>query len=120
MRRLLLSGLPGADHKMLRHKAMLEANAERSTSNVQRRTRFDSSVLLRTIVWNDVVPFVSRRAGDECDHRLGVAHVEDFMRHAGLDVDEIAGFVFDHLFQACSEFVAHFSIDDVENYFEPD
>jgi hypothetical protein len=30
----------GADHKMLRHKGMLEANAERSTSNIQRRTRF--------------------------------------------------------------------------------
>jgi hypothetical protein len=27
----------GADHKMLRHQAMLEANAERSTSNAELR-----------------------------------------------------------------------------------
>ncbi len=94
---------------------MLEANAERSTSNAElgssasvlacespnctsREARATSP--LPAIVRNDVVPFVSRRAGDECDHRLGIAHVEDFMRHAGLDVDEIAGLVFDHLFQA--------------------
>ena len=40
------------------------------------------------------------------------------MRHAGLDVDEIAGLVFDHLFESFAEFVAHFAFDDVENYFE--
>ena len=62
--------------------------------------RFAYITCLPAIVRNDVVPFVSRRAGDECDHRLGIAHVEDFMRHAGLDVNEIAGLVFDHLFQA--------------------
>ena len=48
------------------------------------------------IVRNNIVPFVSRRAGDECDHRFGVAHVEHFVRHPGLDVNEIAGFVFQH------------------------
>ena len=42
------------------------------------------------------------------------------MRHAGLDVDEIAGLVFDRLFQAFSEFVPYFSLDDIEDYFEAD
>src|SRR3954470_22308249 len=75
---------------------------------------------LVAIVRNDLVPLVSGRAGDECDHRLGIAHVEDFMRHAGLDVDEIAGLVFDCLFEAFTELVSHLSFNDIEDYFEAD
>ena len=73
-----------------------------------------------SLVRNDLVPFVSRRAGDECDHGLGIAHVEDFVRHTGLDVDEIASLIFDRLLQASSEFVTHFSFDDVKDHFEAD
>jgi hypothetical protein len=42
------------------------------------------------------------------------------VRHARFDVDEIAGLIFDHLFQARSEFVANFSFDDVQDHFEAD
>ena len=42
------------------------------------------------------------------------------MRHAGLDVNEITGLILDHLFQAWSEFVPHFSLDDIEDHFEAD
>ena len=42
------------------------------------------------------------------------------MRHAGLDVDEIARLIFDHLFQPFSEFVAHFAFDDVQDHLEAD
>jgi hypothetical protein len=75
---------------------------------------------LRSVVRNNLVPLVGGRASDECDHRFGIAHVEYFMRHAGFDVDEIARLVFDHLFQAWSEFVPHFSFDDIEDHFEAD
>src|SRR5436309_12626175 len=76
--------------------------------------------MLRSVVWNDLGPLVGGTTGDKCDRRLDIAHVEHFMRHTGLDVDEIAGLVFDHLFQAWSEFVTHFAFDDVENYFKAD
>src|SRR5262249_4712036 len=130
-----------ADYKMLRHEEMLEANAERSTSNVQRRPwklhriysrppppRF-AAVRLRgrrrgrfliPFVGNDVVPLVGGRPGDEGDHRLGLAHVEYFMRHTRFDVNEIAGLIFDHLFQSFTKFVTYFSFDDVQNYFKAD
>ena len=51
-------------------------------------------------------------------HRFGIAHVENFVRYAGFDVNEIAGFVFDRLLAALPEFVANFSFDDVKDYFE--
>src|SRR4029453_2148547 len=57
---------------------------------------FPSSVSL-PIVRNDVLPFGCIRAGHDRDDRLDVAHVEDFVRHSGLDEDEIAGIVFDDL-----------------------
>ena len=72
------------------------------------------------VVRNNLVPLIRRRAGDECDNRLGVAHVEYLMRHARLNVDEIAGLIFDYLFKPFTEFVTHFAFDDVENYFEAD
>src|SRR5207248_9879522 len=72
------------------------------------------------IARNDIVPLVGGGAGDEGDYRFGVAHVEDFVRHAGFDVDEIAGFVLQHLFESGSEFVAHFSFDNVKDELEAD
>ena len=76
--------------------------------------------ILCSVVGNDVVPLVGGRAGDECHHRFGVAHVEHFMRHARFDVDEIAGLIFDHLFEPFTEFVSYSSFDDVQNYFKAD
>ena len=48
---------------------------------------------LIAVVGNDIIPLVGRGPGDKRDHRFRVAHVEDFVRHVGLDVDEITGFV---------------------------
>src|SRR5437868_4624515 len=72
------------------------------------------SSALVPIVGNDVVPLGGGRTGDKGDDWFGVAHVENFVRHAGFDVNEIAGFVFQDLFQASAEFVADFSFDDVQ------
>src|SRR5438270_2967257 len=78
----------GADHKMLRHKARLRGNAQHSTPNAQLPTvnpvsRIKDPVSAfgaLAIVRNDVVPLVSRRAGDECDHRfLRLLYVERFV-----------------------------------------
>src|SRR5437868_6330374 len=75
---------------------------------------------LFAVIRNDVIPFVGRGARDEGNDWFSVAHVEDFMWDAGFDENEIAGFVFQHLFASIAEFVTHFSFDDVENYFEID
>ena len=72
------------------------------------------------VVGNDIIPLSSGRAGDKGHDRFGVAHVEDFMRHAGFDVNEIAGFVFQHLLEPGSEFVAHFSFEDIKDQLEAD
>src|SRR5438270_1525112 len=75
---------------------------------------------LTAIVRNNVVPLVSGGAGDEGDDRLGIAHVEDFVGHAGFDINEVASFVFQHLFESTSEFVADFSFEDVKDELEAD
>src|ERR1700693_2553674 len=74
-----------------------------------------SLFILRPIVWDYIIPFIGRGAGDKGDDGFGVAHVEDFMGHPGLDVNKIAGFVLHHLFAAVSELVADFSFDDVKD-----
>jgi hypothetical protein len=51
------------------------------------------------LVRNDVVSFARIRARDDGDDRLGVADVEDFVRHARFDEDEVAGGVLDGLSQ---------------------
>src|SRR3954467_5062681 len=76
------------------------------------------SARLSPIVWNDIVPLVSGRSGDESDDRFGVAHVEHFVRHAGLDVNEIARLVLQDLFQARPELMPDFSFEDVEDQLE--
>ena len=44
-------------------------------------------------------PIRCRRTGNQGDHRFAVAHVEDFMRHARLDINEIGGLVFHYLLE---------------------
>src|SRR6187401_3601124 len=75
---------------------------------------------LIAIVGNNVVPFGGGGAGDEGNDRFGIAHVEDFVGHAGFDVDEIAYFVLQHLLEPGSEFVADFSFEDIKDHFETD
>jgi hypothetical protein len=72
------------------------------------------------IVRDNVIPFLGGRARDESDDWFRVAHVEDLMRDAGFDVNEIAGFVFQDLFQASAEFVTDFSFDDVKDDLKTD
>src|SRR6266568_985300 len=79
-----------------------------------------ASARVISIVRNDLVPLVGRRACDEGDDRFGVAHVEDFMRYTGLDVNEIARLILNHLLAAGAEFVADFSFYDVKDHFEID
>ena len=52
-----------------------------------------SSALLRSVVCNDLIPFVSGRTGDERDHGFGVAHIEYFMWHTWFNKNEIASLV---------------------------
>jgi len=42
------------------------------------------------VVGHNMRPFVGIRPRDDSDHGLSVAEVEDFMRNAGLDVNEVA------------------------------
>src|SRR5688572_33334094 len=42
------------------------------------------------------------------------------MRDAGLDENEVAGFVFDRMFERRSEFVSHAALEDVEHDLEVD
>src|SRR5438270_8151067 len=42
------------------------------------------------------------------------------MRHARFDVNEIAGFILDHLFQPRSELMTNFSFEDVKDHLEID
>src|ERR1700730_12232323 len=78
------------------------------------------SALLIAVVRNNIIPFVGRGAGDEGHDRFRVAHVEDFVRHARFDVDEIAGLVLQRLLEPGSELVAHFSFDDIKDDLEAD
>src|SRR6266508_6110923 len=75
---------------------------------------------LASVVRNNVVPLVCGRTRYKGDHGFGLAHVEDFVRHPWFDVNEIAGFILDHLLEAGTEFVAHSSFDDVKDHFEID
>jgi hypothetical protein len=94
----------------------VEARPPLSRAPCSRLLRSSSAAIVR----NDVIPLVGAGAGDEGDYRFGVTHVEDFMRHAGFDVDEIAGFVLQHLLESGSEFVADFSFEDVKDELEAD
>src|SRR5438874_644092 len=78
------------------------------------------SARLPAIISSNVVPLVGGRARDECHDRFGVAHIKDFVRHAGFDVNEIARLIFQNFPAAVAEFVADLAFDDVEDYFEAD
>ena len=75
---------------------------------------------LAAIVWDNVVPLSGGGARDKGNNRFGVAQIEDFVRDARFDVNEVAGFVFQDLFQARAEFVANFSFDDVQDDLKAD
>jgi hypothetical protein len=72
------------------------------------------------VVGNNIIPLIGGGAGDKSDDRFGIAHVKDFVRHARPYVDKIAGFVLQDLLETGSEFVAHFSFEDVEDQLEAD
>jgi hypothetical protein len=86
--------------------------------SVLRETR--SSALLAAVVRDNIIPFFGRGSGDERDDGFRVAHVEDFVRHTGLDVNEIAGLVLQHLLEPGSELVTHFSFEDIKDQLEAD
>jgi hypothetical protein len=104
------------------------------------------SPLLIAVVRNNIIPFLGRGADDKGHDGFGLAHVDDFVRHARFDVDEIAGLVltrdcpitrrfpsgfsvyppapphgvFQDLLEPESEFVAHFSFEDIKDQLEAD
>ena len=57
------------------------------------------------VIGNDLIPFFGAGSRHKCDHGIGVAHIEDFVRHALFDVDEVAGFVFKYFFELMAKFV---------------
>src|SRR5262249_59052506 len=61
--------------------------------------------VLRRIV-DDLIPLIGGRARDKSDQRA-VADIEDLVRHAGLDVDKIAGLVDHPLPQALAVALLH-------------
>ena len=87
---------------------------------MSRGARRSVSVLVIAVVRNNIVPFVGRRARYKRYDGFGITDIEDFVRHAGPYVNKIACFVLQHLLKPGSEFVAHFSFEDVKNHFEID
>src|SRR3954469_5812039 len=66
------------------------ADARTTTSALRVRfIRFSNSPECLPLVGHDVLPLACVRARHHRDHRLGVAGVEDLVRHARLDEDEI-------------------------------
>ena len=78
------------------------------------------SASLITVIRNNIIPLVSRGAGDKRNDGFGIAHVQDFMRHAWFNVNEIAGFVLQHLLEAGPELMAYFSFQDIQDQLESD
>src|SRR4051812_21736648 len=64
------------------------------------------SAMTSSLIRNNVRPLARIRTRDDGDDRLGGADVEDFVGHARLDEDEIAGGVFHDLLQGIAVFVA--------------
>src|SRR5436309_2139213 len=72
---------------------------------------------MRRGVVDDLVPLVGGRAGDEGDQRL-VADVVDLVRHARLDVDEVARLVEHLLPEPLAEGVPDPALHDEEHHLE--
>ena len=83
------------------HVAILTKALQNGKSHEARGQRSGRrlSVRLVPVVRNNVMPLVGRGARHKGHDRFGVAHVEDFVRHAGLDVNEIASFILNHLLE---------------------
>src|SRR5262245_2738276 len=73
-----------------------------------------------SLVRNDVGPLAGVGSRDDGDNRIGGADVEDFVRNTGLDEDEVAGCVLDHLLQTVTVFVADAALENVEHHLEAD
>ena len=71
-----------------------------------------------TSVGDNIVPLVRGGTRDKGDDWFGVTHVEHFVRDIRLDVNKIAGLVFDDLFEPGSEFVPHLALENVEDEFK--
>ena len=52
-------------------------------------------LLAVAIVRDDIFPFAGVRSSYDSHHRLGVAHIENLVRQAWLNVDEVACLVLD-------------------------
>src|SRR5215510_15950210 len=73
-----------------------------------------------SLVGNDVGPLARVGSRDDGDNRIGGADVEDFVRNTGLDEDEVAGRVLDHLLQTVTVFVTDAALENVEHHLEAD
>src|SRR4029077_14588808 len=79
-----------------------------------------AATLRFSLIGNDVGPLARVGTRDHGDNWIGGADVEDFVRHAGLDEDEIAGGVFHDLLQTVAVFVADAARENVEHHLEAD
>src|SRR5262245_61978426 len=73
-----------------------------------------------SLVRNDVGPLAGVGSRDDSDNWIGGADVEDFVWNTGLDEDEVAGRVLDHLLQPVTVFVAEAALENVEHHLEAD
>src|SRR5262245_18884690 len=73
-----------------------------------------------SLIRNDVGPFAGVGSSEGGDNRIGGADVEDFVRNTGLDEDEVAGRVLDHLLQTVAVLVADAALENVEHHLEAD
>src|SRR5262249_33236979 len=71
-----------------------------------------------TIIIDNVIPFHGAGSGNYRHHRLRVAHVEHFMRHARLDEDEIARLVLDYFPASGPVLVSHAPLQNVKHHLE--
>jgi hypothetical protein len=92
----------------------------RGERKLKTRRAFAALARLVAVIRNDIIPLVGRGAGDKGYDGFGITHVKDFVRHVGFYVNEIAGFVFQRFLEPGSEFVAHFSFDDIKDELEAD
>src|SRR6516225_8299428 len=78
------------------------------------------SVVGTTIIGDDILPFASVGAGDHGDNGLAVTQVENLVRHARLNVNEIARLVVDDLRQTGAILMANPALENVEHHVEID
>jgi hypothetical protein len=60
-----------------------------------------------TVVGDDMCPFLGIGPGNDRNHWLRIAEVENLMRNAGLDINEVARRVVDRLLQTLTIFMSN-------------